>query len=64
MVGFCKSSARTVGCCAHIALVIWYLRYQRHSSDALAADFVQTEHFLNAADKDWASVDDDGDNFE
>lgn len=26
----CKAGARTLGCCAHIALVIWYLGYYRH----------------------------------
>lgn len=29
----CKVGARTVGCCAHIASVIWYLAYQRHQED-------------------------------
>ena len=27
----CKAGARTVGCCAHIASVIWFLGYQRYS---------------------------------
>lgn len=27
----CKSGAKTVGCCAHIASVLWYLRYYRHN---------------------------------
>ncbi|CAF1166276.1 unnamed protein product [Didymodactylos carnosus] len=26
----CKSSKRTVGCCAHVACIIWYLSYGRH----------------------------------
>ena len=26
----CKAGARTVGCCAHVASVIWYLGYARH----------------------------------
>ena len=55
----CKAGARTVGCCVDIASVLWYLRYERHSSDALAADSVQIKHFLNAADKDCVSEDDD-----
>ncbi|VDH95598.1 Hypothetical predicted protein [Mytilus galloprovincialis] len=25
----CKSGARVVGCCAHVASVLWYLGYQR-----------------------------------
>jgi hypothetical protein len=27
----CKIGARTVGCCAHVASVVWYLGYQRYS---------------------------------
>lgn len=26
----CSSGARTVGCCGHIASIIWYLSYARH----------------------------------
>ena len=26
----CRSGARVVGCCAHIASVIWYLGFERH----------------------------------
>lgn len=26
----CKSGARTVGCCAHVASVLWYLGFYRH----------------------------------
>lgn len=26
----CKVGARTIGCCAHIAAVLWYLGYARH----------------------------------
>ena len=29
----CRSGARTVGCCAHIASVLWYLGYNRHQTD-------------------------------
>lgn len=55
----CKAGSRTVGCCAHIASVLWYLGYQRHSSAALVPVSDPTEHFLNAADEDWDSGDDD-----
>lgn len=27
----CKSGARVVGCCAHIASVLWYLGFERHN---------------------------------
>lgn len=30
----CRSGARTVGCCAHIASVVWYLGYRRHQDAA------------------------------
>ncbi|KAK3096289.1 hypothetical protein FSP39_025378 [Pinctada imbricata] len=29
----CKSGSRVVGCCAHIASVIWYMSYSRHLPD-------------------------------
>lgn len=29
----CKAGARTVGCCAHVASVLWYLGYLRHSEE-------------------------------
>lgn len=28
----CKSGAKTLGCCAHIASVLWYLGYARHEA--------------------------------
>ncbi|XP_021339896.1 uncharacterized protein LOC110441121 [Mizuhopecten yessoensis] len=32
----CKVGARVVGCCAHVASVLWYIGYQRHQDDPLA----------------------------
>ena len=29
----CKSGARTVGCCAHTATIVWYLGWARHQND-------------------------------
>jgi SWIM zinc finger len=29
----CPNGLRTVGCCAHIATVLWYLGYARHLSE-------------------------------
>ena len=26
----CRTGARTLGCCAHVAAVLWYLGYERH----------------------------------
>lgn len=28
----CKAGQRTVGCCAHVATVVWYLGWARHHS--------------------------------
>ena len=28
----CKAGMRTVGCCAHVATIIWYLGYARHNN--------------------------------
>ena len=40
----CKVGARVVGCCAHVASVLWYLGYQRflnnNQSHKLFQDFV------------------------
>lgn len=37
----CKSGARTVGCCAHIASVIWYLAYDRYTPDTVDSSYGQ-----------------------
>ena len=29
----CKSGNRTVGCCSHVATIIWYLGYARHQEN-------------------------------
>ncbi|XP_033752795.1 uncharacterized protein LOC117336398 [Pecten maximus] len=45
----CKVGARVVGCCAHVASVLWYLGYKRHTEeDSMAKDSL-TSTFLNAA---------------
>lgn len=31
----CKTGARVVGVCAHVASVLWYLGYARHKQDSL-----------------------------
>ncbi|XP_062580526.1 uncharacterized protein LOC134242456 [Saccostrea cucullata] len=53
----CKVGARTVGCCAHIAAVIWYLGFQRHSVDRLLTPTDYKEFILDAPDTDWDSDD-------
>lgn len=34
----CKVGARVVGCCAHVASVLWYIGYQRHQEGVLAQE--------------------------
>ena len=37
----CPNGLRTVGCCAHVATVLWYLGFGRHQSEILIpADFL------------------------
>jgi hypothetical protein len=31
----CKTGARTLGCCSHIACVLWYMGFARHNKDNL-----------------------------
>ena len=31
----CQSGARTLGCCCHVAAVIWFLGYSRHNEPRL-----------------------------
>ncbi|XP_061179571.1 uncharacterized protein LOC133188208 [Saccostrea echinata] len=50
----CKSGARTLGCCAHIAAVLWYLSFQRHQDGKLVPrPFF--DYTKDAADCDWLS---------
>ncbi|XP_046559913.1 uncharacterized protein LOC124268930 [Haliotis rubra] len=44
----CKVGARVVGCCAHIASVIWYLGYGRHQ-DKMPVSSNTSDALLNAA---------------
>ena len=59
----CKVGARTIGCCAHIAAVLWYLGYQRHVPGTPSLPTDHSQHFLNAADADWNSDDDNDEVF-
>lgn len=44
----CKVGSRVVGCCAHIASVLWFLGFERYQGNRLSKDTNDT--FLNAAD--------------
>lgn len=38
----CQAGARVVGCCAHIATVLWYLGYHRHQDCGRATDAINS----------------------
>lgn len=44
----CKVGSRIVGCCAHIASVLWFWGFERYQGNRLSKDTNDT--FLNAAD--------------
>ncbi|XP_069130866.1 uncharacterized protein [Argopecten irradians] len=44
----CKVGARVVGCCAHVASVLWYLGYKRHT-EYVATKNSLSSMFLDAA---------------
>ncbi|XP_069109258.1 uncharacterized protein [Argopecten irradians] len=44
----CKVGARVVGCCAHVANVLWYLSYKRHT-EYVATKNSPSSMFLDAA---------------
>lgn len=58
----CKVGARVVGCCAHIASVLWYLSYERHQPRI--AHPTASSSYLSCADdammiEDWSESDSD-----
>ena len=46
----CKAGQRTVGCCAHIASVIWYLGHARHKEHRKPLQ-TRTYNIMNAAER-------------
>lgn len=44
----CKAGKRTVGCCAHVASVLWYLAYARHNGYNVRSNR-WWKHLLDAA---------------
>ncbi|KAK3109143.1 hypothetical protein FSP39_023866 [Pinctada imbricata] len=46
----CKAGMRTVGCCAHVASVLWYLGYKRHSDKPILKRRRVSPMVLNASD--------------
>ena len=46
----CKAGQRTVGCCAHVASVIWYLGHARHQEQQKPLQ-ARTCNIMNAAQR-------------
>ena len=52
----CKSGSRIVGCCAHIASVMWFLGFYRHQQNESKTSQLKSHYFsylTDAANKDW-----------
>lgn len=48
----CKVGARVVGCCSHIASVLWFLGYERHREDPTRAVTISTDTILDTSEVD------------
>ena len=53
----CKGGSRTVGCCAHISSVIWYLGFARHKNykakpDGYTSSLCDAAHLVLDTDSD------------
>lgn len=46
----CKTGARTIGCCAHIAAVIWYLSYYRYAEQKQLKTADYDNYVVNATE--------------
>jgi hypothetical protein len=57
----CKGGSRGLGCCAHVAAIVWFLGYARHNADAMnQRSHSFHDHLTNAVDysSDGSSSDD------
>lgn len=50
---YCQCKARVVGCCAHVASVLWYLGYARHNPISTHKPSQDFENFVLAASSCW-----------
>ncbi|KYN20618.1 hypothetical protein ALC57_07026, partial [Trachymyrmex cornetzi] len=48
----CQSGARTLGTCAHVASVLWYLGFARHQENIKYPDMSLLNTVLDAADRE------------
>lgn len=44
----CKVGARVIGCCAHVASVLWYLGYDRHEDSHVSGVEIDTDNIEDA----------------
>ena len=55
----CKTGARTIGCCAHIAAVIWYLSFDRYNERNEKTNSPNYDEFVQNAASDDRLLEDD-----
>lgn len=55
----CKVGARVVGCCAHVASVLWYLGYWRHNRTETKTPSLEYANTFEDAATGWSSDDSD-----
>jgi len=48
----CKAGARTLGTCAHIACIVWYMGYARHENNIKYPSITLLQSVLNAQNMD------------
>ena len=63
----CKSGSRIVGCCAHIASVMWFLGFYRHQQNESKTPQLKSHYFsylTDAANKDWDTSSSESDDSE
>ncbi|GFQ66503.1 uncharacterized protein TNCT_546991 [Trichonephila clavata] len=53
----CKVGARVVGCCAHVASILWYLGYWRHNHTQKKTSSLGYADTLQDATTGWSSND-------
>ena len=47
----CKAGARTLGCCAHVASIVWYLGWARHQQNVKYPSAVLLRYILDAGNR-------------
>ena len=56
----CQTGARTLGCCAHVACIFWFLGYARHEENIKYPDSSLLNHTLDAANREVINQINDG----